>query len=216
MLGFEGDNAREKVIVLLTMCFALAMAMLDNTVVNVALPSIQKDAGRASRSSSGWSTATCWRSRPCCSPAGSWAIVTAARGCSSGLTIFTVFLFLCGVSQNPNQLIAFRVLQGIGGALLIPRDLSSSGDVPPHERAKALRIRAGVSGIALALGPTLGGYMVEHIGWQSVFFLNVPIGIVAMPIAVRTVTESVSRPSANWTCSGSCSAPRRCSSSRTR
>ena len=61
---------------------------------------------------------------------------------------------------------------------------------PPQERAKAIGLWAGVSGIALALGPTLGGYMVEHIGWESVFFLNVPIGIVAFLVAMRTVTES--------------------------
>ena len=82
-------------------------------------------------------------------------------------------------------------LQGIGGALLIPGTLSIiTVTFPPHERAKALGLWAGVSGIALALGPTLGGYMVEHLGWASVFFLNVPIGIVAFIVARATVTES--------------------------
>jgi EmrB/QacA subfamily drug resistance transporter len=63
---------------------------------------------------------------------------------------------------------------------------------PPHERAKAIGLWAGMSGVALALGPTVGGLMVEHLGWQSVFFLNVPIGIVAFFVAVRTVRESIS------------------------
>ena len=63
---------------------------------------------------------------------------------------------------------------------------------PPQERAKAIGLWAGVSGLALALGPTLGGYMVEHLGWESVFFLNVPIGIVAFVVATRTVRESAS------------------------
>ena len=66
LLGFEGENAREKVIVLLTMCFALAMAMLDNTVVNVALPTISEDLGPASATCSGSSTATSWPSPRCC------------------------------------------------------------------------------------------------------------------------------------------------------
>ncbi len=194
MLGFEGDNAREKVIVLLTMCFALAMAMLDNTVVNVALPSIQKDLG------AGFSQLQ-WVVDGYVLAFASLLLTGGILGDRygrkrmflSGLTVFTIFSFLCGVSQNANQLIAFRVFQGVGGALLIPGTLSIlTVTFPPHERAKALGIWAGVSGIALALGPTLGGYMVEHIGWQSVFFLNVPIGIIAFFIAIRTVTESVS------------------------
>src|SRR4249919_212869 len=194
MLGFEGDNAREKVIVLLTMCFALAMAMLDNTVVNVALPSIQKDLG------AGFSQLQ-WVVDGYVLAFASLLLTGGILGDRygrkkmflSGLTIFTLFSFLCGVSQNANQLIAFRVFQGVGGALLIPGTLSIlTVTFPPHERAKALGIWAGVSGIALALGPTLCGYMVEHIGWQSVFFLNVPIGIVAFIVATRTVKESVS------------------------
>lgn len=194
MLGFEGENAREKVIVLLTMCFALAMAMLDNTVVNVALPSIQKDLG-AGFSELQWIVDGYVLAFASLLLTG--GIVGDRYGRKkmflSGLVVFTIFSLLCGVSQTPGQLIAFRALQGIGGALLIPGTLSIlTVTFPPHERAKALGIWAGVSGIALALGPTLGGYMVEHLGWQSVFFLNVPIGIAALVVAVRTVTESVS------------------------
>jgi EmrB/QacA subfamily drug resistance transporter len=190
--GFEGDNAREKVVVLLTMCFALAMAMLDNTVVNVALPKIQADL-HAGFSSLQWIV-------------DGYVLAFASllltggilgdrygrrRMFLTGLSVFTLFSFLCGISQNSGQLVAFRALQGIGGALLIPGTLSIiTVTFPPHERAKALGLWAGVSGIALALGPTLGGYMVEHLGWASVFFLNVPIGIVAFIVARATVTES--------------------------
>jgi EmrB/QacA subfamily drug resistance transporter len=190
--GFEGDNAREKVIVLLTMCFALAMAMLDNTVVNVALPKIQSDL-HAGFSSLQWIV-------------DGYVLAFASllltggilgdrygrrRMFLAGLTVFTLFSLLCGLSQNSGELVAFRALQGIGGALLIPGTLSIiTVTFPAHERAKALGLWAGVSGIALALGPTLGGYMVEHLGWASVFFLNVPIGIVAFIVARATVTES--------------------------
>jgi EmrB/QacA subfamily drug resistance transporter len=194
MLGFEGENAREKVIVLLTMCFALAMAMLDNTVVNVALPSIQKHLG-AGFSELQWVVDGYVLAFASLLLTG--GIIGDRYGRKkmflTGVGVFTVFSFLCGVSQNPSQLIAFRALQGVGGALLIPGTLSIlTVTFPVNERAKALGIWAGVSGIALALGPTLGGYMVEHLGWQSVFFLNVPIGIAALIVAVRTVTESVS------------------------
>jgi EmrB/QacA subfamily drug resistance transporter len=109
----------------------------------------------------------------------------------AGLTVFTVFSLACGLASTPTQLIFARALQGVGGALLIPGTLSIlTVTFPPHERAKALGLWAGVSGIALALGPTLGGWMVEHLGWASVFFLNVPIGIVAFLVAMSTVRES--------------------------
>ncbi|MEP6477492.1 MAG: MFS transporter [Actinomycetota bacterium] len=192
LFGFEGDNAREKVIVLLTMCFALAMAMLDNTVVNVALPTLSRDLG-AGLSDLQWIV-------------DGYVLAFASllltggimgdrygrkRMFLSGLAIFTAASLLCGLSSSSGQLIAFRALQGIGAALLMPGTLSIlTVTFPPHERAKAIGLWAGVSGIALALGPTLGGYMVEHLGWESIFFLNVPIGIVAFLLAVRNVRES--------------------------
>src|SRR6187397_1899178 len=182
VLGFEGENAREKVIVLLTMCFALAMAMLDNTVVNVALPTISRELD-AGVSGLQWIV-------------DGYVLVFASRLLTggiagdrygrkkvfmSGLAIFTIASALCGFSQSTNQLIAARAFQGVGAALLMPGTLSIiTVTFPPHERAKAIGLWAGMSGLALALGPTVGGLMVEHLGWQSVFFLNVPIGIIAI------------------------------------
>jgi multidrug resistance protein len=189
MFGFEGENAREKGIVLLTMCFALAMAMLDNTVVNVAVPSIQKDL------SAGFSQLQ-WIVDAYVLAFASLLLTGGILGDRygrkrmflGGLAIFTLLSLLCGLANTPTQLITARAFQGIGGALLIPGTLSIiTVTFPPHERAKALGLWAGVSGIALALGPTLGGYMVEHLGWESVFFLNVPIGITAFIVAIFTV-----------------------------
>lgn len=192
MFGFEGDNAREKGIILLTMCFALAMVMLDNTVVNVALPTLNRELG-ASVSDLQWIV-------------DGYVLIFASllltggilgdrygrkRMFLSGLAIFTTASLACGLSSTSGQLIAFRALQGIGAALLMPGTLSIiTVTFPPKERAKAIGLWAGVSGIALSLGPTLGGYMVEHFGWSSVFFLNVPIGALAFLVAVRTVRES--------------------------
>ena len=111
----------------------------------------------------------------------------------AGLAIFTLASALCGLSQSTTQLIAARAFQGVGAALLMPGTLSIiTVTFPPHERAKAIGLWAGMSGLALALGPTVGGLMVEHLGWESVFFLNVPIGIVAIFAASRNVRESVS------------------------
>ena len=194
MFGFEGENAREKVIVLFTMCFALGMAMLDNTVVNVALPTISRELG-AGVSELQWIV-------------DGYVLVFASllltggiagdrygrkRVFLIGLVVFTVASALCGLSQSTTQLIAARAFQGVGAALLMPGTLSIiTVTFPPHERAKAIGLWAGMSGVALALGPTVGGLMVEHLGWQSVFFLDVPIGIVAVLTASRTVRESVS------------------------
>ena len=174
------------------MCFALAMAMLDNTVVNVALPTISEELGTGV-SGLQWIV-------------DGYVLVFASllltggiagdrygrkRMFLAGLTIFTVASVLCGLSQSTGQLVAARMLQGAGAALLMPGTLSIiSVTFPPHERAKAIGLWAGMSALALALGPTVGGLMVEHLGWQSVFFLNLPIGIAAFLVARRTVRES--------------------------
>jgi EmrB/QacA subfamily drug resistance transporter len=194
VLGFEGPNAREKVIVLLTMCFALAMAMLDNTVVNVALPTISRDL-HAGVSSLQWIVDGYVLAFASLLLTG--GILGDRYGRKkmflAGLSLFTLASFACGLSPTSSWLIAFRALQGIGGALLMPGTLSIiTVTFAPHERAKAIGLWAGVSGLALALGPTVGGLMVEKLGWESVFFLNVPIGIVAFLVGVRTIRESVS------------------------
>ena len=170
------------------------MAMLDNTVVNVALPTISRELG-AGVSELQWIV-------------DGYVLVFASllltggiagdrygrkKVFLTGLAVFTLASALCGLSQSTTQLIAARAFQGVGAALLMPGTLSIiTVTFPPHERAKAIGLWAGMSGVALALGPTVGGLMVEHLGWQSVFFLNVPIGIVAFFTASRTVRESVS------------------------
>ncbi|HET9310310.1 MAG TPA: MFS transporter [Actinomycetota bacterium] len=192
LFGFEGSDAREKVIVLLTMCFALAMVMIDNTVVNVALPTLNRELG-ASISDLQWIV-------------DGYVLAFASllltggiigdrygrkRTFLTGLAVFTASSLACALAADSAQLIAARAVQGVGAALLMPGTLSIlTVTFPPQERAKAIGLWAGVSGLALALGPTLGGYMVEHLGWESVFFVNVPIGIVAMAVAIRTVRES--------------------------
>lgn len=192
LLGFEGEDAREKVLVLLTMCFALAMAMLDNTVVNVAIPTIGRELS-ATVSDIQWIIDGYVLTFASLLLTGGIAGDRYGRKKMflTGLSIFTLASLLCGLSASSGQLIAARALQGVGAALLMPGTLAIiTVTFPAHERAKAIGLWAGVSGLALALGPTIGGYMVEHLGWESVFFLNVPIGIVAFVTARRTVRES--------------------------
>jgi EmrB/QacA subfamily drug resistance transporter len=194
-LGFTGEHAREKVLVLLTMCFALFMAMLDNTVVNVALPTLTREL------SAGVSQLQ-WIVDGYALAFASLLLTGGTLGDRfgrklmflTGLTVFTFASLGSGLSSTSGQLIAFRVAQGVGAALLMPGTLSIlTVTFPAEERAKAIGIWAGVSGLALALGPTLGGWMVENFGWESVFFLNVPIGIAGFLVAIRVVRESRSQ-----------------------
>ncbi len=188
---FSGDS-RRKVAVLLTMCFALFMAMLDNTVVNVALPTISDELG-AGVSGLQWIIDGYVLAFASLLLTG--GIVGDRYGRRKvfifGLFVFTLSSLLCGLAATTEQLIAFRALQGIGASFLLPGTLSIlTVTFPPEERAKAIGMWAGVSGLALALGPTAGGLLVEHVGWESIFLLNIPIGIAAMIVASRVVRES--------------------------
>jgi EmrB/QacA subfamily drug resistance transporter len=189
---FGGENHREKLIVLFTCCFALAMAMLDNTVVNVAIPTLIKDL-HADASEVQWIL-------------DGYVLVFASllltggtlgdrygrkKMFLSGLAIFTFFSFMCGVSGSATELIIFRAFQGVGGALMMPGTLSIlTVTFPPEERAKAIGLWAGVSGLALGIGPLLGGFLTQHASWHWVFFINVPVGIIALIIGSRTIRES--------------------------
>ena len=98
-----------------------------------------------------------------------------------GLFVFTLASALCGLSQSPEQLIAARILQGIGGALLTPQTLAILTSIfPPERRGAAFGVWGGVAGLATVAGPTIGGAIITYISWQWIFFINVPIGIAAL------------------------------------
>ncbi|TMD90212.1 MAG: DHA2 family efflux MFS transporter permease subunit [Chloroflexi bacterium] len=98
-----------------------------------------------------------------------------------GLFVFTVASALCGISQNATELIAFRILQGIGGAILTPQTLSIITTLfPPERRGAAFGVWGGVAGLATIAGPTVGGAIITYIDWRWIFYINVPIGIVAL------------------------------------
>ncbi len=190
---FKGDNGRTKLLTLLAMCFALFMAMLDNTVVNVALPKIQGSLGSGVSGLQWIVDAYVLMFASLMLTGGTLGdIFGRKRLFLGGLTLFTVASFLCGVAPNLLFLILARGLQGVGAAALLPGTLSILTQTfpDPRERTQAIGIWAGVSGLALALGPVVGGALVDGLGWQSVFFLNVPVGVLAFFVVTRVVAES--------------------------
>ena len=188
-------SRRTKLFTLGAMCFALFMAMLDNTVVNVALPSIQRHLG-SGVSGLQWvvDAYTLVFASLMLSGGTLGDIFGRKRFFVIGLGIFTAGSLLCGLAPSLSVLIAGRAVQGLGAAALLPGTLSILTNTfhDPRERAQAIGIWAGVSGMALALGPVVGGTLVDRFGWQSVFFLNVPIGGVALLVGVLAVRESKS------------------------
>ena len=177
---------------LAAMCFALFMIMLDNTVVNVALPSIQEDLG-ASLSTLAWTVSAYTLSLGVLLITGGRLgdIYGRRRVFLIGVVLFAASSAFIGFSQTEAWLIGGRAVQGIGAALMMPATLSIiTNTFPPQERGKALGMWAGVSALALAIGPVVGGYLVEYVSWQSIFFLNVPVAIGALAITLFSTHES--------------------------
>ena len=172
--------------------FGLFMIMLDNTVVNVALPTMQKDLHVST-------------------PRLEWIVVAYALTFAAlmitggklgdlygrrrifivGLVIFTLASLACGLASSIGFLIGARAVQGVGAALMNPATLSIiTATFAPKERGKAIGIWAGVSALALAIGPLIGGLITQNINWNWIFFINVPVGAVAIVVSQLVIRES--------------------------
>jgi EmrB/QacA subfamily drug resistance transporter len=172
--------------------FGLFMIMLDNTIVNVALPSIQREL-HIGISELEWVVN---------GYALTFAVLMLTGGKLAdlfgrrfifivGLVIFTGASLACGLAPNANFLIGARVVQGVGSALMNPATLSIiTATFPPRQRGMAIGIWAGVSALALAIGPLVGGVITQHISWSWIFFINVPVGILAIVVARFVIKES--------------------------
>jgi EmrB/QacA subfamily drug resistance transporter len=172
--------------------FGLFMIMLDNTIVNVALPSIQSDL-HIGISELEWVVN---------GYALTFAVLMLTGGKLAdllgrrlvfviGLAIFTGASLACGLATSPGFLIGARVVQGVGAALMNPSTLSIiTATFPPRQRGMAIGIWAGVSALALAIGPLVGGLITQQVSWSWIFFINVPVGIVAIVVARLVIPES--------------------------
>ena len=170
----------------------LFMIMLDNTVVNVALPSMAQDLG-ADLSGLEWIvTGYALTFASLMLTGGKLADLLGRRLIFvTGLAIFTTASLACGLAESENVLIAARVVQGAGAALMNPATLSIiAATFPPHQRGTAIGIWAGVSALALAIGPLIGGLLTEHLDWSWIFFVNVPIGILGIIASFILIPES--------------------------
>src|SRR3954469_600143 len=177
---------------LAAMCFALFMIMLDNTVVNVALPSIQKDLG-ASISGLEWTVNAYTLTFAVLLVTGGRLgdIFGRRRMFLFGVVTFGLSSAFIGLSQSEAWLVGGRAVQGVGAAFMMPATLSIiSNAFPPHERGKAIGTWAGVSALALAIGPVVGGFLVENVSWQSIFFLNLPVAVAAVLVTLFATRES--------------------------
>jgi EmrB/QacA subfamily drug resistance transporter len=174
------------------MCFALFMIMLDNTVVNVALPSIQRDLG-SSLSSLEWTINGYTLSFAVLLAIGGRLgdIFGRRRGFLFGVTVFAVSSAVAGLAPSTTLLVVSRVVQGVGAAFMMPATLSIVTNVfEPHERGKAIGTWAGVSALALAIGPVVGGFLTEHVSWRAIFYLNIPVAAAAIVASLFAVRES--------------------------
>ncbi len=174
------------------MCLAMAMTFLDATIVNVALPAIQRGL-HASLSDLQWVLDAYTLALAVLLVTGGrfGDLFGRKRVVLAGVAVFTLGSAVGGLAQNIEFLIAARALQGVGGAMLIPGTLSiitQSFDGP--ERGAAIGIWSGVSSLAIALGPVIGGILVEKATWESIFWVNVPIGVFTVAVGIYTVHES--------------------------
>jgi EmrB/QacA subfamily drug resistance transporter len=173
-------------LVLVVLCLGFFMILLDTTIVNIAIPDMIDSLG-ATLDQILWVINAYILVYAV-------LLITAGRLGDlygpkllfiTGLVVFTLASALCGLAQNPNQLILARVVQGVGGALLTPQTLSVLTIIfPPEKRGAAFGIWGAVAGVATITGPTLGGWLVTNYSWRWIFFVNVPVGIVTLVFAI--------------------------------
>src|SRR5919201_2742241 len=172
--------------------FGLFMIMLDNTIVNVALPSIQRDLGIGISELEWVVNGYALTFAVLMLTGGKLADLLGRRLLFIvGLAIFTGASLACGLAPNAGFLIGARAVQGIGAAIMNPATLGIiTATFPPRQRGTAIGIWAGTSAMALAIGPLVGGLLAEKADWSWIFFINVPVGVLGIFVALWAIDES--------------------------
>jgi EmrB/QacA subfamily drug resistance transporter len=187
------STPKRKKLILTICCMSLFIVGLDNTVVNLALPAIQREL-HSSVSSLQWTVdAYTLVLASLLMLSGSTADrVGRKRTFQLGLVLFSAGSLLCSLAPSAGSLIAFRMLQAIGGSMLNPVAMSIITNIftEPRERAQAIGVWGAVVGLSMALGPVVGGALVDSVGWRSIFWINVPIGLAAVVLTALFVPES--------------------------
>jgi MFS transporter, DHA2 family, methylenomycin A resistance protein len=177
---------------LIAACFSQFMILLDVTIVNVALPAIQRELDVSPGT-------LVWTINAYVLPLAAFILVGGTLGdrygrkrvFALGFALFTLFSAGCALSTSDHELIAFRALQGVGAALLAPLSLSILVDAfEPERRAWAIGIWATIAGFGFGLGPVLGGVLIEVFDWSAIFWVNVPIGVAGLLTTLVHVRES--------------------------
>jgi EmrB/QacA subfamily drug resistance transporter len=177
---------------LFAVAFGLFMIMLDNTVVNVALPTMERDL-HVSLSQLEWVvTAYAISFAALLITGGKLADLYGRRRIFVlGLAVFTLSSLACGLAPSAGFLIGARAVQGVGAAFMNPATLSIiTATFPPKQRGQAIGIWAGVSALALAIGPLTGGLITENLNWNWIFFVNVPVGALGIVVSHLVIRES--------------------------
>lgn len=174
------DTESNRKLLLIGLFLALFFSSLDQTVVGTAMPRIIGELGGLSIMT--WVTTSYMLSSTTVVPiAGKLADLYGRRSVYViGISIFIIGSALCGISTSMTQLIVFRGLQGIGGGIMMPLSMTIVGDIfPPEERGKWQGFMGALFGLSSVVGPTIGGWIVDYASWQWVFYINLPIGLLA-------------------------------------
>ena len=184
---------QRRYLILAICCMSLFIVGLDTTIVNIALPSLRADLNASVAGLQWVIDAYTLVLASLLVLSGSTADrIGRRRIFQTGLALFTAGSLLCSVAPGLGWLIAFRAMQAVGGSMLNPVAMSIITNVftEPKERARAIGVWGAVVGFSLALGPVVGGALVDSLGWRSIFWVNVPVGIAAFLLAARFVPES--------------------------